>query len=95
MKPATPLPWIAPHGAIAHILPSETQAERSRSYVADFIGNAEDRRANCAYAVHAANAYPKLLAVTERLRAALRANGAPNCEAMKEAAALLAELGES
>lgn len=39
------------------------------------------------------NAYPKLLAVGERMAAALRANCASNCEAMKEYRALLTELG--
>ena len=49
---------------------------------------------NCAYIAHAANSYPKLVALVERMAAALRANGAPNCEAMKERVALLRELGE-
>lgn len=44
--------------------------------------------------VKTANAYPKLLAALARCRAALRANGAPNCEAMKESQAILTELGE-
>lgn len=43
---------------------------------------------------NAVNIYRQLLEVIDRLAAALRANGAPNCEAMKERAALLRELGE-
>lgn len=45
--------------------------------------------------IRALNSHSRLITVLLRTRAALRANGAPNCEAMKESAALLCELGES
>ena len=44
--------------------------------------------------IHRCNAYPQSVVVLQRALAALRANGAPNCEAAKEILALLREFGE-
>lgn len=47
--------------------------------------------ANAAFIVRACNAHEELVAAAERCLQALAANGAPNCEAAKEARAALAK----
>ena len=92
-KPATALPWEAiPY---RYVLNSATRARIHAESNAPVIDDANPSLDDAAYIAHACNAYPELVEALRRCQAALRANGAPNCEAMKEFTALLAKLGEA
>ena len=96
IMPATPLPWD--YASIENaIIPGAVLVDSE----GDCICRVPlDKIDDTIYIVEACNAYPRLLAeraelvrVIERCQAALRANGAPNCEAMKESAEVLRKPG--
>ena len=100
MKPATPLPWNivgdqksgaivkAGDGIASHV------AKYNDQWVCEEHGNEASDAAfrNAAYIVHAANAYPRLVAALRRTHARLAAYG--TSDAADQALALLRELGE-
>ncbi len=91
-KPATALPWRKENTNSGYFLAGATPG-----YFVEVrpTQDAKQVKQDAAYIVTACNAYPELIAKLKRCQAALRANGAPNCEAMKESTALLAKLGEA
>jgi len=65
-KPGTPLPWVhdADSGGVGITVRS---AGDPPSPIAEIWINGDDRKANAAYIVHAANSYPLLVDALERL----------------------------
>ena len=93
-QPATPLPWVVDRSG--EVIDRHDDGEAYG--VADFgymsTSQKEPPRQNCAYAVHACNAYPKLVAALQ----SLMANGVgqePGLGASLKAHDLLRELGEA
>lgn len=88
MKPATPLPWKL--SGLGYVSGSKVVLARTEAAPAQYQERIDLSMEDAAYLVHAANAYPRLVAELQRLCVEIPAQlGAPP---MKNV--LLRELGE-
>lgn len=94
MRPGTPLPWVRnkygkPYSG------NECDTIRLREFATAMSGDLEDAKQNDAYVFHAANAYPKLVAlINDYLYTAAAPHKLAVGDVDDKARALLRELGE-